>query len=62
MRIVLSLADSGTMYNKDTEKHHVNFVDEEANDEEGNGICIAEWIEKPGDKPIVCSFLKPNRG
>jgi hypothetical protein len=48
--------------NKDKEKHHVNFVDEEANDEEGNGICVAEWVEKPGVKPISCSFLKPNRG
>jgi hypothetical protein len=48
--------------NKDKEKHHVNFMDEEADDEEGNEICIAEWVEKPGDKPISCSFLKPNRG
>jgi hypothetical protein len=48
--------------NKDKEKHHVNFVDEEANDEEGNEICIAEWVEKPGDKSISCSFLKPNGG
>jgi hypothetical protein len=42
------------------EKHHVNFMDEEANDEEGNEICVAKWVEKPGDKPISCSFLKPN--
>jgi hypothetical protein len=42
------------------EKHHVNFVDEEADDEEGNEICIAEWVEKLGDKPILCSFMKPN--
>jgi hypothetical protein len=48
--------------NKDKEKHHVNFVDEEVDDEEGNEICIAEWVEKPGDKPISCSFLKPNGG
>jgi hypothetical protein len=46
--------------NKDKEKHHVNFVDEEADDEEGNEICVAEWVKKPGDKPISCSFLKPN--
>jgi hypothetical protein len=43
--------------NKDKEKHHINFVDEE-----GNKICVAEWIEKSGDKPISCSFLKPNGG
>jgi hypothetical protein len=47
---------------KDKEKHHVNFIDEEANDEEGNEICVAELVEKPGDKPISCSFLKPNGG
>jgi hypothetical protein len=35
---------------------------EEADDEEGNEICEAEWAEKPGDKPISCSFLKPNGG
>jgi hypothetical protein len=28
--------------NKDKEKHHVNFVDEEADDREGNEICVAE--------------------
>jgi hypothetical protein len=48
--------------NKDKEKHHVNFVDEEADDKEGNKICIAEWVENPRGKPISCSFLKPNGG
>jgi hypothetical protein len=48
--------------NKDKEKHHVNFVDEETDDEEGDEICIAKWVEKPRDKPISCSFLKPNGG
>jgi hypothetical protein len=37
-------------------------VDDEVDDEEGNEICVAEWIEKPGDNPISCSFLKPNGG
>jgi hypothetical protein len=37
-------------------------VDEEADDEEGNEIYVAKWVEKPGDKPISCSFLKPNGG
>jgi hypothetical protein len=37
-------------------------VDEKANDEASNEISIAEWIEKPGNKPISCSFLKPNGG
>jgi hypothetical protein len=38
--------------NKDKEKCHVNFMDEEAGDEEGNEICVAEWVGKHGDKPI----------
>jgi hypothetical protein len=37
-------------------------MDEEVDDEEGNEICVAEWDENPGDKPILCSFLKPNGG
>jgi hypothetical protein len=40
----------------------VHYVDDEVKDEVGNEICVAEWVEKPGDKPISCSFLKPNRG
>jgi hypothetical protein len=48
--------------NKDNEKHQVHFLEEEVNDEEGNDICVAEWVEKPGDEPISCSFLKPNGG
>jgi hypothetical protein len=48
--------------NKDKEKHHVHYLDDEVEDEEGNEICVAEWVEKPGDKPISCSFLKPNGG
>jgi hypothetical protein len=48
--------------NKDKEKHQVHFLEEEAGDEEGNEICVAEWVENPGDKPMSCSFLKPNGG
>jgi hypothetical protein len=46
----------------DKEKHHVNFMDEEADDKEDNEICVAEWVEKPRDKPISCYFLNPNGG
>jgi hypothetical protein len=28
-------------------------VDEETDNEEGNEICVAKWVEKPGDKHIV---------
>jgi hypothetical protein len=38
--------------NKDYEKHHINFVNEESDNEEGNEIRIAKWVEKLGDKPI----------
>jgi hypothetical protein len=48
--------------NKNKEKHQVHCLEEEADDEEGNEICVAEWVENPGDKPISCSFLKPNGG
>jgi hypothetical protein len=48
--------------NKDKEKYHINFVDQEADHEEGNETGVAEWVENPGDKPISCSFLKPNGG
>jgi hypothetical protein len=48
--------------NKDKEAHHVHFLEDEHDDEEGNEICVAEWVEKPGGKPISCSFLKPNKG
>jgi hypothetical protein len=37
-------------------------MDEVADDEEGNEICLAEWVEETRDKPISCSFLKPNGG
>jgi hypothetical protein len=37
-------------------------VDEEADDEKGNEVCVAEWVEKLRDKHISCSFLKPNGG
>jgi hypothetical protein len=48
--------------NKDKEKHQVHFLEEEPDDEESNEICVAGWVENPGDKPIWCSFLKPNGG
>jgi hypothetical protein len=48
--------------NKDKEAHHVHFLEDEHDDEEGNEICVAEWVKKLGGKPISCSFLKPNEG
>jgi hypothetical protein len=37
--------------NKEKEKHHINFMDEEADDLEGNEICVAESVKKPGVNP-----------
>jgi hypothetical protein len=48
--------------NNDKEKHQVHFLEEEADDEEGNEICVVEWVENPRDKLVSCSFLKPNEG
>jgi hypothetical protein len=48
--------------NKDKEAHHMHFLEGEHDDEEGNEICVAEWVEKTGGKPISCSFVKPNEG
>jgi hypothetical protein len=32
---------------QDKEKHQVHFLEEEVDDEEGNGIYVAEWVENP---------------
>jgi hypothetical protein len=40
----------------------MNYIEGEAEGEEDNEICVAEWVETPGDKPISFSFLKPNGG
>jgi hypothetical protein len=48
--------------NKDKEAHHVHFLEDEHDDEEGNEICVAKWVKNPGGKLISCSFLKPNEG
>jgi hypothetical protein len=40
----------------------MNYIEGVANGEEDNEICVAEWVETPGNKPISCSFLKPNGG
>jgi hypothetical protein len=29
----------------------VHSLEEEADDEEGNEICVAEWVENPGVDP-----------
>jgi hypothetical protein len=51
--------DSNTL---DKEKHNLSYVDGEAESEGDNAACVAEWMETSKDKPISCSFLKPNAG
>jgi hypothetical protein len=46
---------------EDEVKHHVHYEDDDIKDE-GNEICVDEWVEKPEDRPILCSFLMPSRG
>jgi hypothetical protein len=38
----------------------VNCVNDESASDEETEICVAEWVDTPKDKPISCSFLKPN--
>jgi hypothetical protein len=38
----------------------VSYVDGEAESEGDNKIYVTEWVEISKDKPISCSFLKPN--
>jgi hypothetical protein len=44
------------------EKHNMNYIEGETEGDEDNKIYVAKWVEMPGDKPISCSFLKPNGG
>jgi hypothetical protein len=45
----------------DRENQGVNFVDEEASDDESDAeICVAGWVDMPKNKSITCPFLKPN--
>jgi hypothetical protein len=46
----------------DKERHNVSYVEDEGESEDDNKICVAEWVDTSKDKPISCSFLKPNVG
>jgi hypothetical protein len=41
-------------------KENVSYVDGESASEEETEVCVAEWVDTPADKPIPCSFLRPN--
>jgi hypothetical protein len=45
---------------KEREKAHVNCVSKESSSEEDNEVCVVEWVDTPKEKPVSCSFLRPN--
>jgi hypothetical protein len=50
---------SGLKETNTKEKSGVNYVWEDSVSDDDIGICLAEWVDTPGDKPLGCSFLKP---
>jgi hypothetical protein len=43
---------------KERDKGNMSYLEEEsARDDEGE-VCVAEWVDTPGNKPISCSFLR----
>jgi hypothetical protein len=36
----------------------VNYLEESSTSEEEGEVCVAEWVDTPGNKPISCSFLR----
>jgi hypothetical protein len=48
--------------NSNKDKPGVNFVEEDSTSEDAIEVCIAECIDMPQDKPLVCLFLKPSLG
>jgi hypothetical protein len=45
---------------REKERHHVNCMGDESASEDETELCDTEWVGTPTDKPISCSFLKPN--
>jgi hypothetical protein len=44
------------------DKSNVNYMEESSASEEEGAVCVAEWVDTPGNKPISCSFLKYSAG
>jgi hypothetical protein len=44
------------------DKGNVNYMEESLASEEEEEVCVAEWVDTPGNKPISCSFLKYGAG
>jgi hypothetical protein len=43
-------------------KPGVNYVDEGSSDEVSYEVCVAEWVDAPRDKPLMCMFLRLSLG
>jgi hypothetical protein len=48
--------------NKDREKGNVGLVEENVPSDDEAEVWLAEWVDTPKDKPIMCTFLKPESG
>jgi hypothetical protein len=44
---------------RDKERGIVAVVDENLFSDDNDEVCIAEWVDTPKGKPMMCSFLKP---
>jgi hypothetical protein len=40
----------------------IGLVEENPTSDEDAEVCVAEWVDVPKGKPIMCSFLKPEQG
>jgi hypothetical protein len=47
---------------RDRDKDNVNYMEESLASEEEGEVCVAKWVDTPGNKPISCSFFKYGAG
>jgi hypothetical protein len=47
---------------RDMKKGVVNTVDECPSSDDDTGVCVVEWIDILGNRPMACPFLKPGAG
>jgi hypothetical protein len=47
---------------RDRDKGNVNYMEEGSASEEEGEVCVAEWVDTPGNKHISCLFFKYGAG
>jgi hypothetical protein len=47
---------------KERGKGNVSYLEEGSVSNDEGEVCVAEWVNTPGNKPISCSFLKHGVG